>query len=111
MTLCKTTHIVCELLLHNITNLQTHANKKSMEAQTGLKKQVDFWGGINLAEVAKELGYSDTYVYMCVSGRRQNPKVSSLVMQRLEKRKKDLRRALNGDERSSHRNQTVTRIH
>ena len=59
-----------------------------------LQEQVKFWGGVNLQEIAKEVGVTPTYTYMVVSGKRQNPKVSSAVMQALQQRKRDLKRRL-----------------
>ena len=59
-----------------------------------LQEQVKFWGGINLQQIAKDSGVTPTYCYMVVSGKRQNPKVSSAVNQALQKRKLDLKRRL-----------------
>jgi len=91
LTLCESTHIVSLFLFFNLTDLQTKARKNDM---SHLQEQVKFWGGVNLQQIAKDIGVTPTYTYMVVSGKRQNPKVSSAVMQALNKRKQDLKRRL-----------------
>jgi|TARA_Y100000310_G_scaffold120285_1_gene119011 hypothetical protein len=59
-----------------------------------LQEQVKFWGGVNLKEIAQDVGVTKTYAYMVVAGTRQNSAVASAVHQALWKRKRDLKRRL-----------------
>ena len=59
-----------------------------------LQEQVKFWGGVNLKEIAQDVGVTKTYAYMVVAGTRQNSAVASAVHQALWKRKQDLKRRL-----------------
>jgi len=49
---------------------------------------------VQLSKIATELGYSRQYVYMVVSGNRQNNKIITAVYLALEARKSELRKLI-----------------
>ena len=65
-----------------------------MKNETYLQREVKFWGGVDFGKISQTLGFTQTYIYMVLTGKRRNAAISSEIMMCLNRRKKELKQRL-----------------